>query len=169
MKNLLKKNKNNGVEKLQIEIDQEVLPIILEQVSAETVGETTTATIAELMQGPLRVYYTVGLSKDVLLADGDLDVSKLQGYPNNGDGTVTFYSNRFGVMNPAVDGNVLNGDAHVGFKPSAANRYYYYQSNQRVFSNVTRKDGTNIGWDREELYGVLYEEGKYNLIILRKL
>lgn len=156
-------SKDNGVQKLQIEIDQEILPIILEQVSAETIGEITTATIAELMQEPLRVYYTVGLSKDVLLPNGDLDVSKLQGYPNNGNGTVTFYSNQFGVMNQAVEGTVHNGDAHVGFKPSAANRYYYYQSNQRVFSNVTRKDGKDIAWDRNELYGVLYEDGKYNL------
>jgi len=39
----------DGTQKLEIRIDQEILPIIMEQVVSETVGNVTTATITELL------------------------------------------------------------------------------------------------------------------------
>ena len=154
----------NGVQKLQIEIDQEILPIILEQAISNTVGDTTSATITEFTYDPLRVYYTVGIASDVLLPNGQIDVSKIQGYSHIDDasGTICLYANQFGVMNPEQNGTLTQGDAHVGFRPSKANRYYYHQSNQGIFSQVTSTDGSAIDWDASE-YGVEYEEGKFNL------
>lgn len=158
----------DGSQKLQININQEILPIILEQVTSNTVGETTSANIAEISYDPLRVYYTVGLDSDILLPNGEVDITKIDsGYQfiNDTTGEITFYSNAFGVMNTADnnnDGLVDLGDAHVGFKPAAANRYYYHQRNQGIFTGVTAKDGSAINWDASE-YGVRYEDGKYDL------
>lgn len=157
----------DGTQKLQIKINQEVLPIILEQVSDKIVNGVSSATINELTYDPLRVYYTVGLASDILLPTGEIDVSKIDSdyaYINNETGEITFYSNAFGVMNTAdTDSNDLvdMGDAHVGFKPSAKNRYYYHQANQGIFTAVTAKNGAAINWEADE-YGVLYEEDKYS-------
>ncbi len=156
----------DGTQKLQVEINQEILPIILEQVTDKTVGNVSTATISELTYSPLRVYYTIGVDSDVLLPNGDIDVSKIQGYTNinNTTGEITFYSNAFGNVNTADtdnNGYVDMGDAHVGFKPSLKNRYYYYQTSQDIFTEVSAKDGSAIQWDAEE-FGVRYEKDKYN-------
>ena len=67
----------DGTQKLQIKINQEILPILLEQVTDKTVGDTNTVTISELTYNPLRVYYTVGLDSDILLPNGKVDVSKI--------------------------------------------------------------------------------------------
>ncbi len=155
----------DGTQKLEIRINQEILPIIMERVVSETVGGVTTSTITEFMQAPMRVYYTVGVASDVLLPNGSVDVSKIQGYSYVDDvnGTVSFYSNQFGIQNPAdSSGVVTKGDAHVGFQPSAKNRYYYHQANQRIFSAVERKDGAAIEWE-DGLYGTVWQEGVYNL------
>lgn len=155
----------NGVQKLQIRINQEILPIIMERVESETIGDVTTSTITELKQEPLRVFYTVGVDSDILLPNGKVDVSRIQGYTHidNTNGTVSFYGGQFGVENAADNAGVVwKGDAHVGFKPSAENRYYYHQANQRIFSAVTRKDGNNVAWE-EGLYGVVYKAAEYNL------
>ncbi len=155
----------DGTQKLEIRVDQEILPIIMEQVVSETVGNVTTSTITELVQEPLRVFYTVGVDSDVLLPNGQIDVSKIQGYQNIDDtnGTVSFYAGQFGEENPADgSGTVLKGDSHVGFKPSAENRYYYHQANQRIFSAVSRTDGEPIAWE-DGLYGVAYKDGAFNL------
>ena len=148
-------------QRLTIKINQEILPIILAQVTANTVGNTSTSTITEITQNPLRVYYTVGLDSDILLPGGGVDMSKIDsGYEfiDNDKGEVSFYSNAFGVVNPAdKNGKVANGDAHVGFKPSYSNRYYYYQEKHEVYSSVTRVDGNKIEWDASE-YGVLNEK-----------
>ena len=152
----------DGTQKLEIRINQQILPIILEQAITETVGDVSESTITELMQPPLRVYYTVGLDSEILLPSGKVDVSKIQGYPyiNDESGTVSFYSNRFGVMN----GDAANGDAHVGFKPSAANRYYYHQSNQGIFTKITNKsDGSTVTVPENDQYGILWDERKYDL------
>ena len=155
---------DEGVQKLEIRINQEILPILMEQVISKTVNGTTTATITEIKQNPLRVYYTVGLDSDILLPNGEIDVSKIQGYQyiDNDSGTVSFYSNRFGVRNAAVNNIVTAGDAHVGFKPSEENRYYYHQQNQRIFSSVSMLDGTDVPWE-SGLYGALYQDDKYEL------
>lgn len=154
----------NGTQRLTVKINQEILPVILEQVITNTVGNTTTSTITEISQDPLRIYYTVGLASDVLLPSGGIDLSKIDsGYKfiDNDKGEVSFYSNAFGIVNPAdKNGAVANGDAHVGFKPSHSNRYYYYQENHGVFSAVKRTDGREITWDDGE-YGVLYNEDEY--------
>lgn len=152
----------DGTQKLEIRINQQILPIILEQAVTETVGDVTTSTITELMQPPLRVCYTVGLDSDILLPNGEVDISKIQGYPyiDDTNGTASFYSNRFGVMNE--DG--VNGDAHVGFKPSAENRYYYHQTNQGIFTKVTNKsDGSTVTIPENNQYGILWDEKKYDL------
>jgi len=150
-----------GVQKLEIRINQEILPIIMEQVLSETVGDVTTASITEIQNTPLRVFYTVGLDSDILLPGGTVDVSKLQGYPHIDDaaGTVSFYSNRFGVMNP--DGS--NGDAHVGFQPSDANRYYYHQTNQGIFTGILNKSGGAVTIPENEEYGIVWDDSKYDL------
>ncbi len=155
----------DGTQKLEIRINQEILPIIMEQVVSETVGNVTTSTITELIQEPLRVFYTVGVDSNILLPNGQIDISKLQGYQNIDDanGTVSFYAGQFGKENkPDGNGIVLKGDSHVGFKPSQANRYYYHQANQRIFSAITRTDGEKIEWE-DGLYGVIYKAGDYNL------
>jgi len=157
----------DGTQKLEIKINQEILPIILEQVVSETVGGVTTATITELMQSPLRVYYTVGIDSDILLPNGEVDVTKIQGYEyiDDANGTVSFYSNKFGVMNPAdSSGVVIKGDTHVGFKPSDENRYYYHQDNQGIFTQITNKsNGSVVAIPENAEYGIVWDEDKYNL------
>lgn len=158
----------DGTQRLEVRINQEILPIIMEQVISNTVGEVTTSTITEFVYDPIRVYYTVGLDSDILLPNGEIDVTKIQGYDfvNDATGTVDFYSTQFGVLNTADDNGVVQlGDAHVGFKPSIENRYYYHKANQGVFSAVEMTDGTDVNWDASE-YGVLYEEGKFDLTYL---
>ena len=121
-------------QRLKIEIDQEILPIILEQVKSDTVGEVTTATLTEILQAPLRVYYTVGIKSSVLLPNGEIDVTKISNsYLQHINGNkIDFYSNAFGKFNPDEnsDARFDLGDAHIGFKPSDVNRYYYHQTNQ---------------------------------------
>lgn len=151
----------DGTQKLEIRINQEILPIILEQAVTETVGNVTTSTITELSQSPLRVYYTVGLASEILLPNGQVDVSQIQGYSHIDDaaGTVSFYANRFGQMNDGI----TNGDAHVGFKPSLENRYYYHQNNQGIFTKITNKDGSEVTVSENDQYGILWDESKYDL------
>ena len=150
----------DGSQKLEIRINQEILPILLEQVVSNTVNDVTSATINQLTYHPLRVYYTVGLASDILLDNGQVDVTKLRNdypYINDATGQISFYSNTFGNMQP-----VQTGDAHVGFQPSAKNRYYYHQKNQGIFSSVTRTDRSDIHWE-EDAYGVAYKEGDFEL------
>lgn len=152
---------HDGVQKLEIRINQEILPVIMEQAVSETIADVTTSTLTELRQPPLRVYYTVGIDSDILLPGGRVDVSALQNYSHIDDknGTVSFYSNRFGLMNEG-DG----GDAHVGFKPSLANRFYYHQSNQGIFTKITNKsDGSTVRIPENNEYGIVWDENKYDL------
>jgi len=151
----------DGTQKLEIRINQEILPILLEQVVSQTVGGETIATITQVNQSPLRVYYTIGLDSEILLPNGEVDVSKLQGYGyiNDAEGTIDFYSNRFGVMNQSG-----GGDSHVGFKPSPANRYYYHQSNQGIFTAITDKTtGTAVTIPENAEYGIVWDENAYEL------
>lgn len=156
----------DGGQKLEIRINQEILPILLEQVDANLTGEAANATLFALTYDPLRIYYTVGLDAQILMPNGEVDITKLvSDYPyiDNATGQITFYSNAFGQVNAAdSNGTVTLGDAHVGFQPSSANRYYYHQTNQGIFLDVTRKDGSQINWDASE-YGVLFEENAYDL------
>lgn len=158
---------SDGTQKLEIRINQEILPIIMEKVDSNTVGNVTNATITEYGQSPLRVYYTVGIASDVLLPNGEVDVSKLQGYTHidNAAGTVSFYSNRFGVMNPADNaGAVTEGDAHVGFKPSPLNRFYYHQANQGIFTAIINKsNGSAVTIPENNEYGIVWNENQYDL------
>lgn len=156
----------DGTQKLEIKINQEILPILMEQVLTNTVGNTTTSTITEFGYEPMRVYYTVGMDSDILLPGGKIDVSKIQGYRHIDDatGTASFYSNRFGVMNPAAGGEVKMGDAHVGFQPSAQNRYYYYQSNQSIFTKITDKaTGSTVTIPENNSFGIRWDENAYAL------
>ena len=158
---LISVTRHEGVQKLEIKINQQILPIILEQAVSETVGDTTVSTITELLQEPLRVYYTVGLDSDILLPNGEVDASKLQGYRyiDDQNGTISFYSNRFGVMNQN-----RGGDAHVGFQPSKENRFYYHQSNQGIFTRITNKtDGSPVTVPENNAYGILWKDNMYDL------
>ena len=156
----------DGTQKLEISINQEILPSILEQVESETIGDTTTSTITELKQEPLRIYYTIGLDESVLLPNGKVDVSKLSGYEyiDDANGTVTFYANQFGEENPADGSGVVSkGDSHVGFQPSAENRYYYHQTNQGIFTAITDKDGNPVTVAENNEYGIVWDEDAYDL------
>ncbi len=159
----------NGVQKLEIRIAQEVLPIILEQVHSNNIGDVSSATINEMTYGPLRVYYTIGIDADILLPNGEIDVTKIdKNYPYFKGDEITLYSNAFGIMNPTDEnGNVNQGDAHVGFKPSNENRYYYHQSNQGIFTKITNaSDGSTVTIPENQEYGIRYEKGKYNFTYL---
>ncbi len=156
----------DGTQKLEIRINQEILPIILEKVVSETVGDVETATITEFKQDPLRVYYTVGVDSDILLPNGKVDVSKIQGYQyiDDANGTVSFYSNRFGVENVAdSSGKVSVGDAHVGFQPSPENRYYYHQANQGIFTKITDKNNNIVTIPENNEYGIVWNDADYDL------
>lgn len=158
----------DGTQRLEVYVNQEILPIILEQVQENTVGDSNSVTITELVYDPLRVYYTVGLASDILLPSGQVDISKIDSdyaYVDDAAGQVTFYSNAFGDMNaPQTDGTQLLGDAHVGFRPAAMNRYYYHQSNQGIFTQITNKaDGSTVAIADNNQYGILWDEDLYNL------
>ena len=158
---------DDGTQKFEIKINQEILPIIMEQVVTETVGGKTTSTITEILQDPLRVYYTVGVDTDILLPNGDINISKIKDYEyiDAENGTVSFYSNRFGVMNPADDSQtIVKGDAHVGFLPSRQNRYYYNQSHQGIFTKIIDKTtGKDVDIPENNQYGIVWDESKYDL------
>ncbi len=159
---LITVSETNGLQELRIEIKQEILPILLEQVEVNTIGNVTSGTITELKQEPLRVLYTVGITPDILLANGEIDLSKIDpnyAYFDKTTGEISFYANSFGGF-----GHTDNrlGDTHIGFKPSDENRYYYHQSNQGIFTEVTAKDNSNILWDESE-YGIVWDESKYEL------
>ena len=156
----------DGTQKLEIRINQEILPILVKQVESQSIGDVSTATITNIIHDPLRVYYTIGLDQDILLPNGDVDVRKIQGYPHidNANGTVSFYTNQFGVMNPAENDLVMMGDSHVGFQPSPENRYYYHQSNQGIFTQITDKaTGNAVTIPENEQYGVVWSEADYDL------
>ncbi len=156
----------DGIQKLEIRINQEILPIIMEQVISETVGDVSEATITEYAQDPMRVYYTVGVDSQILLPNSEVDISKLQGYPyiDDATGTVFFYSNRFGVENAADEsGVVAKGDAHVGFRPSLENRYYYHQTNQGIFTRISDQNGKTVTISENNEYGIIWDEDKYRL------
>ncbi len=156
----------DGTQKLEINIHQEILPIILEKVVSETVGKVTESTITEYLQNPLRIYYTVGIDSDILLPNGKVDLSKIQGYEyiDDANGTVSFYSNQFGKENAAdASGTVYKGDAHVGFRPAPENRYYYYQKNQGIFTKITDKNGKTVEIPENNEYGIVWNSDLYNL------
>ena len=149
-------------QKLEIRINQEILPILLEQVDVQNINGQYSATITEIMQHPLRIFYTLGVASDILLPNGEIDVTQIAGdYSYINGNQITFFSSQFGVKNPAEGGVVLDGDAHVGFKPSKENRYYYHQTNQDIFTQVSRKDGEEIDWQEDE-YGVRYQENTFD-------
>ena len=157
----------DGSQKLEIRINQEILPIVVEQVVSETVGNVTTSTITELMQNPLRVYYTIGLDSDILLPNGKVDVTKIQGYEYLDDsaGTVSFYGSQFGEVNEAdASGVVTKGDSHAGFQPSAENRFYYHQANQGIFTEIRdQSDNSIVTIPDNEEYGIVWDEDAYSL------
>ena len=68
------------------------------KVTAKTVGDETTATINELTYDPLRVYYTVGVKSDLLLPNGEINLTKIRKDYSGLDlekGKITLYSNQF--------------------------------------------------------------------------
>ncbi len=157
----------DGTQQLRVYINQEILPILLDEITVTTEDGVTTRTLEEHSYPPLRIYYTVGVDEDILLPNGEVNPLKLDSdyaYLNN-DGTASFYSNAFGQLNTAdADGDDLvdEGDAHVGFVPSHDNRYYYHQAHQEIFIDAKNKNGSEIQWD-DDMYGVPWDESKYDL------
>ncbi len=157
----------DGTQQLRVYINQEILPILLDEITVTTENGETTRTLEEHGYPPLRIYYTVGVDEDVLLPNGEVNPAKIDGdyaYLNN-DGTVSFYSNAFGQLNTAnADGDAFvdEGDAHVGFVPSHDNRYYYHQAHQEIFIDAKNKNGSEIQWD-DDMYGVPWDESQYDL------
>ena len=157
----------DGTQQLRVYIHQQILPILLDKIDATTENDETTYTMDVTEYPPLRVFYTLGIDEDVLLPNGQVDITKIDSdYAHiNGDGTVSFYANAFNKMNSEDrdgDGLVELGDAHVGFVPSHNNRFYYHQAHQEIFISATNKDGSPIQWDQGE-YGVLWNPDKYVL------
>ncbi len=158
---------DDGTQQLRIYIDQEILPILLNEINVTIENNTTTRTLEEYSYPPLRIYYTVGIDNSILLPSGEVNPAKIDGdYAFlNADGTADFYSNAFGVLNKInedSDAFVDEGDAHVGFVPSHDNRYYYHQAHQEIFISATNTDGTPIVWD-DDMYGVRWDPAQYNL------
>ena len=158
---------DDGTQQLRIYIDQEILPILLDEINVKTEDNITTRTLEEYSYPPLRIYYTVGIDNDILLPSGEVNPAMIDGdYAFlNADGTADFYSNAFGVMNKTnEDGDAFvdEGDAHVGFIPSHDNRYYYHQAHQEVFIEATNSDGSPIDWE-DDMYGVRWVEGRYKV------
>lgn len=158
----------DGTQQLRVYINQEILPILLDEITVTTEDGVTTATLEENEYPPLRLYYTLGIDESILLPNGQVDITKIDSdyaYVDSANGTVSFYANAFGNMNTDdLDGDSLVdlGDAHVGFIPSHNNRYYYHQNYQEVFISATNKDGSDIVWEDGE-YGVLWDESKYQV------
>lgn len=157
----------DGTQQLRIYISQEILPILLDEITVTTENDATTRTLEEFGYPPLRIYYTVGIASSLLLPDGTINPTKLDSdYAYlNGDGTADFYSNAFGKLNKVnLDGDAFvdEGDAHVGFIPSHNNRYYYHQTHQKIYIDAKDSNGNDIDWD-DEMYGVLLDESKYKL------
>ncbi len=157
----------DGTQQLRVYINQEILPILLDEITVTTENGVTTRTLEEHSYPPLRIYYTIGVDEDILLPNGEVNPLKLDSnyaYLNN-DGTASFYSNAFGQLNTTDedgDGLVDKGDAHVGFVPSHDNRYYYHQAHQEIFIDAKNKNGSEIQWD-DDMYGVPWDENKYDL------
>jgi len=157
----------DGTEQLRVYINQEILPILLDEITVTTENGVTTRTLEELSYPPLRIYYTVGIDEDILLPNGEVNPLKLDSDHAylNADGTADFYSNAFGVLNTTnADGDAFvdEGDAHVGFVPSHDNRYYYHQAHQEIFIEATQLNGDPIDWD-DDMYGVPWDATKYDL------
>ena len=157
----------DGTQQLRIYIEQEILPILLDEINVTTENNTTTRTLEEYSYPPLRIYYTVGIDNSILLPNGEVNPAKIDGdYAFlNADGTADFYSNAFGVLNKTNEDSdefVDEGDAHVGFVPSHNNRYYYHQAHQEIFIEATQMNGNPIVWD-DDMYGVRWDPARYEL------
>lgn len=165
----IKVNENtDGTQQLRVYLDQEILPILLDKITVTTENNVTNRTLEALEYPPLRLYYTVGIDKSVLLPNGQVDITKIDSdyaYVDSTNGTISFYANAFGENNIEDrdgDGLVELGDAHVGFVPSHNNRFYYYQAHQEVFISATNMDGSPIVWEAGE-YGVKWDPTKYKV------
>ncbi len=145
-------------QELRIFINEEALPLLKSEVTNIDGDITYTETDAV----PVRVYYTVGISGDILADDGTVLVSRIDSdyLTNNTDanGNVSLYTNQFGVLAPNEGTELLYGDAHAAVTPSEENRYYYHKTNFPVYLNATNADNSPIDWDEEE-FGVLWYAG----------
>lgn len=156
-----------GVSKQEVRvvISSSALPLIYDKV-VNNQGTITYETNRDSVK-PIRIYYTVGISDDVVDANGQvitdvIDDEYLENNTNT-DGTINFYSNAYGEMNQyTVTANdtleLLYGDSHAAANISEENRYYYHQNNYPVYITATNSDGSDIDWDKGE-YGVLYYKG----------
>ena len=148
-------------QELRVTAIPEALPLIYDKISNNDGVITYTSNRDEVV--PLRIYYTVDLSVDVVDTNGNVITAKIDdaylAANTNDDGTINFYSNRYGVMNKEdAQGNLYYGDSHATATPAHDNRYYYYQSNYPVYVSATDKDGKPIKWEEGEC-GVLYYQG----------
>ena len=133
-------NPNLGFdEALYVNIPTTALPLQMVKLYVESDGSISdyqTNLNNYIASTPLRLFYSVGVSSQVMTEDGlDLDLAKInQEYiqKNKVNDTIRFYANYY--SNTKYDGYLTDtevertrGDASVSFSPSATNRYYTYQ------------------------------------------
>ena len=148
-------------QELRVTAKANSVPLIFDKVANDNGDITFETNGADIV--PLRIYYTVDICDEVVDANGHVIASKIDNEyvskNTNNDGSINFYANRYGVMNPAdKDGSVAYGDAHTAATPSFENRFYYYRNNYPVYITATNNDGSEIEWEEGE-YGVLYYKG----------
>jgi len=156
----------NGVQntvrdqELWVRIKEAALPLLKSAVTNKDGVVTYTKEDAK----PIRLYYSVGVSSDILASDGTVMVSRISSAylsdPKHKDsnGNISFYTNQYGELAPNAAGTLTYGDTHVSATPSLENRYYYHQTNFPVYKSAKTATGGDISWEDDE-YGVLWYQG----------
>ncbi len=103
---------------------------------------------------PFRVFYSVGISKDMLIDDGrEIDLSKIdEKYRNTHikDGELYLYSNYYtgSVYDKYISDTQeaeSRGDPLVTFSPGSTNRYYIFQKNLALYKEAYKvEEGGNL-------------------------
>lgn len=88
---------------------------------------------------PLRLFYTVGVRNDVLTAEKEVDLTKIDSEyidQHTKCGDVLFYSNLYtGHTEDQAGVSKTVGNATVNFVPAATNPFYYNQSDTLVYAD----------------------------------
>ena len=149
---------------LYINIPASAIPMLVAKIEEDENGNVisySTNVGDPEMSLPIRIFYAVGVSDDIMTEDKlDVDVSKVnQEYlkANKKDSIVYFYSNYY--SNTSYDGYVTDtqesrtrGDAIFSFSPSPANRYYAYQRPLELYKvKDTDKKGSNGVYEEIDL------------------
>lgn len=137
-----------------ISVPEEAVPLIKDEVSS-TISftdskPTKSTTIKRTEAKPLRVIYSIGIDDDVKLADGSVDLSKIDANyiakNTDEDKRVRFYSNAFGIDDDAALENIeaTYGMAKTVFNPSQENSAYYFQHSNTLYKEATKDVGATF-------------------------